>query len=63
MRKWELDPHPGFTAAQGGGRLQYRVQWNGWDRDDAWYNADGDEFTHAKEMQDEFHLAYPHKPR
>ena len=60
--EWELDRILDSRRTRGG-RLQYRVQWNGWDRDDAWYNADGDEFTHAKDLQDEFHSAYPHKPR
>ena len=42
------------------GKLQYRVQWKGWDDDKAWYNASG--FKNAAGQLLEFHEKYPEKP-
>lgn len=44
------------------GRLQYRVKWSGWDKDLVWYNADGNEFTNAQDVVNEYHRLYPDEP-
>jgi len=45
------------------GRLKYKVQWEGYDRDDIWYDADGDEFANSSDIVKEFHRQYPNKSR
>ena len=45
------------------GRLQYKIKWQGIDRDDIWYYADAGEFDNAKDVVDEFHRRYPKAPR
>ena len=45
------------------GRLQYKIKWEGIDRDDAWYFADAGEFANAKDVVEEFHRRYPKAPR
>ena len=44
------------------GRLQYRVNWAGFEDDGEWYNADDGEFEHAADVVEEFHKAHPLKP-
>lgn len=43
------------------GRLQYKVKWNGFKRDDDWYNTDRGEFTNSQEVVDAFHFQYLQK--
>ena len=38
-----------------GKRLQYRVKWNGFDRDHEWYNTDRGEFNNATDVVQEYH--------
>ena len=45
------------------GRLQYKVKWHGFDRDDEWYYADKGEFDGSADVLAEFHRNYPNKPR
>ena len=46
-----------------GKKLQYRVQWKGYDqRDLNWYNADRGEFENAADLIDNFHKQHPGKP-
>lgn len=42
-------------------KLQYRVMWKGYPPDNQWYPADN--FEHAKEILDDFHIRYPNKPK
>lgn len=42
-------------------KLQYRVKWKGYPPDNQWYPADN--FEHAKEILDDFHIRYPNKPK
>ena len=42
-------------------RLQYKVKWNGFERDNDWYNTDRNEFANAQDVVDNFHARYPHK--
>ncbi len=46
-----------------GKRLQYRVNWKGYDVDLHWYNADGSEFEGCPEVVNDFHERYSNKPR
>jgi hypothetical protein len=41
-------------------RLQYKVQWVGWDTDDQWYDAGN--LKHAASLVQDFHNRYPHQP-
>ena len=45
------------------GRLQYKIKWQGVDRDDTWYYADAGEFDNAKDVVEEFHRRHPRAPR
>ena len=40
-------------------RLQFKVKWQGYDRDDEWYYADAGEFDNAKDVVEEFYKRYP----
>ena len=42
-------------------RLQYKVKWNGFERDNDWYNIDRNEFANAQDVVDDFHARYFHK--
>jgi hypothetical protein len=44
-------------------RLQYKVKWQGYDRDEEWYYVDNGEFEGAKEVVNEFHKRHPNMPR
>jgi len=37
------------------GKLKYKVRWEGFGRNDIWYNTDGEKFANAKDLMDEFH--------
>ena len=43
------------------GRLQYKIKWQGFDKDNEWYYADEDEFEHAQEVIDDYHQRYPRR--
>ena len=55
--EWELDDI--VDSRRHRGKLQYRCQWTNWDRDDQWYDGDGDNFTNARDIVDDFHKRYP----
>lgn len=59
--EWELDDI--LASRRYRGRLQYKCKWHGFERDDEWYYADGDNFKNAPELLDEFHKRYPTMPR
>jgi hypothetical protein len=40
--------------------LQYKAEWEGWDPDDTWYDADG--FINSASKVKEFHDTYPDAP-
>ena len=42
-------------------RLQYKIKWNDFERDDDWYNIDREEFTNAQKILDDFHIRYSQK--
>ena len=44
-----------------GKRLQYRVNWSGFDKDLDWYNTDRGEFDNAADVVADFHKQYPSK--
>ena len=44
------------------GRLQYKVNWAGFDLDLEWYNTDNGEFDNAADVVADYHKHYPHKP-
>ena len=44
------------------GRLQYKVNWSGYDLDLEWYNTDRNEFEHAADVITEYYRQYPNKP-
>ena len=41
--------------------LQYKVKWNGFERDNDWHNIDRNEFANAQDVVDDFHVRYSHK--
>ena len=43
------------------GRLQYKIKWNGFKRNDDWYNIDRGEFTNSQKVVDAFHSQYLQK--
>ena len=45
------------------GRLQYWVQWEGYDQDLTWLPAGSGEFDNGGDVVEKFHKKYPHKPR
>jgi len=45
------------------GHLKYKVQWEGFGRDDTWYDADGEEFANSQDLVEEFHRLHPNRPR
>ena len=42
-------------------RLQYKIKWNDFEKNDDWYNTDRDEFTNSQKIVDDFHSRYPEK--
>jgi hypothetical protein len=60
--EWTVDDILDAKQFGRGKRLKYRVKWSGYDRDLAWYNADGDEFANSQDLIDDFHKRYPDKP-
>ena len=40
------------------GRLQYKIKWNDFKKDDDWYNIDRNEFTNSQKIVDAFHFQY-----
>ena len=61
--EWEVEDILDSRFYGRGKRLQYRVNWKGYDVDLHWYNADGGEFEGCQEVVDDFHQRYPAKPR
>ena len=60
QEEWEVDDI--LDSRFSNGRLQYKVNWSGYDLDLEWYNSDRGEFEHAAEVVAEFHHQYPDKP-
>lgn len=58
--EWTVDEILDAKRFSRGKRLKYRGNWSGFDRDLAWYDADGDGFANAQDLIDEFHN--PNKP-
>ena len=40
------------------GRLQYKIKWNDFKKNDDWYNIDRSEFTNSQKIVDAFHFQY-----
>lgn len=59
--EWELDDI--LQSRRYRGRLQYKVKWHGFERDDEWYYADAEQFKNAQTVVEEFHTRYPKMPR
>lgn len=51
--EWELDDI--LQSRRYRGRLQYKVKWHGFERDDEWYYADAEQFKNAQTVVEEFH--------
>ena len=60
QEEWEVDDI--LDSRRSHGRLQYKVNWAGFDLDLEWYNADNGEFDNAADVVAEFHRTYPDKP-
>ena len=43
------------------GKIQYRVNWIGWDKNREWYDASG--FDNFPKIIEDFYACYPNKPR
>ena len=56
--EWEVDDI--LDSRRSHGRLQYKVNWAGFDLDIEWYDADSGEFDNAAEVV--AHALYPLKP-
>jgi len=56
--EWEVDRI--LTSREHYGKLQYQVQWRGWDPDPTWYDASG--FKNATAKLRDFHERNPDKP-
>ncbi len=61
--EWKVKDILNFRHYGRGKRLQYRVNWKGYDVDLHWYNADGNEFEGCQNVVNAFHEQYPNKPR
>ena len=60
QEEWEVDDI--LDSRFWHGRLQYKVNWSGYDLDLEWYNSDRGEFEHAADVVDEYHRQYPDRP-
>lgn len=58
--EWEVDDI--LDSRFSHGRLQYKVNWSGYDLDLEWYNSDRGEFEHAADVVNDYHERYPNKP-
>ncbi len=61
--EWEVEDILNSRHYGRGKRLQYRVNWKGYDVDLHWYNADESEFEGCPEVVNDFHERYSNKPR
>ncbi len=59
-KHWKVEDILDFRRYRG--RLQYKVKWNGLDRDNEWYYADKGKFDGSEEVLNEFHKLYSNKP-
>ncbi len=57
--EWEVEDI--LDARSHRGKLQYRVNWVGWDEDREWY--DTTRFENSPKIIENFHFRYPNKPR
>ena len=42
-------------------RLQYKIKWHDFEKNDDWYNTNRNEFFNAQKMINDFHVRYFHK--
>ena len=56
LEEWVVDDILAFKKPWN--RLKYQVNWEGFDKDLTWYNADRGEFDNAKDVVEEFHKKY-----
>ena len=57
LEEWVIDDILAFKKPWG--RLKYQVNWEDFDKDLTWYDADRGEFDNVKDVVEEFHKKYP----
>ncbi len=60
--EWEVKNILNFRHYERDKRLQYRVNWKGYDVDLHWYNVDENEFEDCLKIVNDFHQKYSNKP-
>ena len=58
--EWQVDDI--LDSRYSHGRLQYKVNWAGFELDLEWYNTDRGEFDNAADVVADYHQRYPNKP-